>query len=442
MLTPQELELLTAHVDGELTAAQRRQVSSLLEHSAEARDMLTWLEQDAQRLRGLPRRPAPFDFSAGVLDAIVKLDRRPAPRPRVVLPPAVHKFPRWVGYATAAAVLLAVGVGSFVYNWKSQDAGEGNGNAVARNNGDEEKNTRRGADKDTYVKVGPEDEGKTKNGSPLVKVEGKDKSGTTTQSDKGTKPINTAPPIEGSALLTSGGGTSPKLERVELDLPSVARLHDLDRGEAAKVLADRLAKLKGARVELTAKDAVRAFEPLRAAMEAKKVRLHIDPATQARRKKTLSKTDFIVYAENLTPADLIDVLRQVGVADRAGEMRFDGAVVVREISFERKDLRWDSKDLTDLLGIDPRVTKPATAKRKAGVDIRRDLADQTAFDVVAALDGRGVPRPGAEVALHAYVSHLPSPKSRGTVELKRFLELRQPARPGTLAVLLVLRNVG
>jgi hypothetical protein len=52
MLSPQEPELLTAHVAGERTARQRRQVARLLLHSEEARDALRLLQADAPRKSG------------------------------------------------------------------------------------------------------------------------------------------------------------------------------------------------------------------------------------------------------------------------------------------------------------------------------------------------------------------------------------------------------
>src|SRR3954471_19702674 len=108
MLSLQELELLTAHVDGELTARQQRQVQHLLAQSGEARDLLARLETDSQRLRALPRLRVPEDLCGSVLAVIgregkkpVSL-RRPAQRPVVLRP--------WVGFAAAAAVLFAVGL--------------------------------------------------------------------------------------------------------------------------------------------------------------------------------------------------------------------------------------------------------------------------------------------------------------------------------------------
>lgn len=430
MLSPHELELLTAHVDSELSAAARRQVEGLLERSGEARDMLHWLEADASRLRGMSRRAVPVDLSAGVLEEIGRLAQRTNGRAKPASPlPRLLRFPVWGGVAAAAAVLLAVAAVSFLLNSPRGDPDKDPGGFAGKAD-EKDKGNFPAPDRGTVVKIGPDkDEGKA-----VAKVPDPDDKGKASP-DKSTGKAK-EPPSPSAILAANGGESQPNLERVELDLPTIARLHELDKPEAGKALTERLSKVRTARVELTTKDGLRAFDRLRAAMLARKIHLHIDPATVARLKKTLVKSDLVVFVENVKPEDVVELLREAGVADRkAGDPRFDGAVVVKELG------RWDRKDLTDLLGLDPLVNRPVP-RSKTGIDIRRELPEQTTREVVAALDGQGVPRPGVEAAHHAYVSHLPSSKGR-PAELMRFLDLRQPPKAGTVQVLLlVLRQVG
>src|SRR5947208_2095976 len=51
-----------------------------------------------------------------------------------------------------------------------------------------------------------------------------------------------------------------KLERVELALPAVLRLHELNKDEEAKKLREQLKGKSAVRLELPAKNATRAFE--------------------------------------------------------------------------------------------------------------------------------------------------------------------------------------
>ncbi len=85
MLAPHHKELLTAYVDGELTARQRRHVLRLLRRSGEARLLLQRLQQDAREIRSLPARMLSSDLSVPVLEAITQ--RKLAPVRRTQSPP-------------------------------------------------------------------------------------------------------------------------------------------------------------------------------------------------------------------------------------------------------------------------------------------------------------------------------------------------------------------
>src|SRR5438105_15811206 len=109
MLSDRVCQLLTAHVDGELSPRQRKVIERLLERSAEARAMLGQLQESAGILRGLPRRPMGRDLSGPVLRTIAERRLHPARRAALAGQSAVSP---WTGLAAAAAVLLIVAVGS------------------------------------------------------------------------------------------------------------------------------------------------------------------------------------------------------------------------------------------------------------------------------------------------------------------------------------------
>src|SRR5262249_11018596 len=153
------------------------------------------------------------------------------------------------------------------------------------------------------------------------------------------------------------------------------------------------------------------------------------------------RSDLAIYLENIAPEDLADALAKAGTADReaakkrASERYFEGALIVREL-FGREDRR----ELKALLGQDPLETRPTSA-RPLAVDIRKSLPDSTDSAVTDALDGKGVPRPGvARGRSVGMVFTLPAARGR-TPEVQKFLSARPVGRPGTLQVLLVLRNV-
>ena len=440
MLSPEDLELLTAHVDGELTRRQRRHVNRLLDHSAEARELLGRLEADARRLRQLPVLQAPSDFAAAVLDRIAQRRRTPYVRPsRRSAEPVPFSPGLWL--AAAAAVLLLIGAGSFLMH-TGGDQADGPDRLVKAG---KEKRPASRPDLNERTPVEPDgadQEGASPAVPPVVpapkdqgvppvapSLPGRDK-----------PPIGDAPERDRTVLTSPKNDFAGKLEQIDLDLPEVLALHDLDQGPAAQKLTAELRNRPAHRVELLARDATRGFERLRAALLAHRVQLHFDPAVVARLKKPLWKTDYAVFVENVQPEQLAGVLRATGVADRdagakkPGEMRFEGPLVVKDLA------ALDRKELTGLLGLDPVATRPARPARLE-VDIRQQLPDLTASQVANALDGKGVPRPGPAPEIAGYVTLLAGPRSR-PAELKRFLESRKPAHPGTVQVFLVVRNLG
>jgi hypothetical protein len=119
MLSDRHLELLTAFVDGELTRRQRKSVLRLLYQSSEARSVLQDFQENAHRLRELPRRKLGDDFAPQVLKVIADRGLQPALEPR----PVTRRLqPRWLAYAAAACLVLAAGLGIYFANRSSPDA--------------------------------------------------------------------------------------------------------------------------------------------------------------------------------------------------------------------------------------------------------------------------------------------------------------------------------
>jgi hypothetical protein len=113
MLADRYYQLLTAYVDGELDARQRKKVERLVAQSEEARALLEKLESDSKELRELPRHAAPQTLS----DLIMETVNHPAARPELPATPAAAvssgAIPLWLGLALAACILMAVTVGTF-----------------------------------------------------------------------------------------------------------------------------------------------------------------------------------------------------------------------------------------------------------------------------------------------------------------------------------------
>src|SRR5438105_4470971 len=121
MLSERLSKLLTAYVDGELDARRREAVLSHVQKSPEAREVLRQLQEDANQLRQLPILGPPQDLSQKIAQRLAEPVVLPM---RVTVPKVASPFPRGYGLATAAAVLLAMGVGAWYYLTVVRDVNE------------------------------------------------------------------------------------------------------------------------------------------------------------------------------------------------------------------------------------------------------------------------------------------------------------------------------
>jgi hypothetical protein len=438
MLSSDEQKLLTAYVDGELGARQRRLVARLLRRSAEARTLLRDLQGDSRELRAMPSLSAPSDLATLVLRRIESAPRSVLRIPRRVVP---VRFPLYRGLAAAAAVLLFVGLASFFLNLSDRPGIDPVEPFAQQSNPSDDKT-------DLKPDTGLAQRPKLPNNKAAVAAHRPPKPPETPKpldgDEEDNKPVVVVTPDpdrpDGPILTAPGKESRGILERVELALPTFHRLHTLDQADHAKGLAQQLTG-PAYRIEITARDASRGFARLQQVFAARKINLVLDPATANRIKKPQWRTDFGLFLENIPAADLVAILAAVGTADRLGadkkpsEMRFDGSLVVKGFS------PWDLRELRDLLGVDPVKHRP-TVSAPPAVDITRPLDEQTAVQVADSLRGKGPRRPGSTAKnLTAYAAMLSGPRDR-SLDLKLFLASRLPARPGTLQVFLVLRNVG
>jgi hypothetical protein len=443
MLPERQVRLLTAYVDGELNTPQRRQVSRLLRRSPEARALLRSLQDDSRQIHNLPRLPAPVDLCGPILAAIGPTRPRLVNRPR----PVRATYPAWTGWAAAAAVLLAVGMGTFLTCIDTPTRGPGQtANQGTTTQPDVGKGQPSVLDKHVARSTSPGKATEEPGPNPPVDVPGPQRKQDDSNEKSSTPTIQSTPVPdrpEGPVLAAPDTkGPAPRMERVELALPIIHELFDLDRPENARKLREQLVTAPSFRIELLARDASRGLQRLRLAATSQKLSLVLDPIAQARLRKPQFRHDFALFVENITPADLVALLRAVARADRlssdnrkSAERRFDGSVVVKELS------SWDRKELADLLGVDPTTNRPAPPKTQPGLDIRRSLGEQTGTDVADVLAGKRAPRPGTSQPDQAIlVLPLSSPRSRSK-EVRQFLDQRKPARTGTLQVFLVLRNL-
>jgi hypothetical protein len=410
MLTDHSRELLAAYVDGELSNRQRKAVFRLLRRSAEAQALLRQMQQDSEALRHLPPQRLDKDLSEPVIHLIQERNLQPARRRRRSVEPASPNWPAWAGFAAAAAVLLLVALGSFYYFTATQ---AGDPNAVA--NKDKVRRPAVGdgqSDKDGH-EPGPQrdkqDKEQVKNDVP---------------EELPVPPVAvgpTDPPLDRRPGPDSeiGSPTDPvdKLEAfnpADLKLARIFKIGDLEQDAGRQQLLKDMAKEDGFRLEAPCRDSFKAFERMQAALKANGIGLVIDQNAQTRikaRAKVRVTTHFVFFVEDITPDELIKVLRSAAAEDKKAEekRRGDGqldALVASALADA------DRAELCKLIGI---KQLPAAPAREPDAKAPERLALTMPCNLVR-----------------------PLPNSP---EIRRFLDSRKAAREGAMQVLLVLREV-
>jgi hypothetical protein len=406
--------LLTAYVDGEVTPRQRRAVERLLEQSAEARALLQQLQEDANTLRGLPRRKLEADFSGRVLRTISERRLLHSRRAARLERPA---FPGWVGLAAAASVLFVVAIGSYLYfETARKELDLASNGQVAPSSPEKQpraepevpiaKNSGETAKSD----VTPE--GQSDPSATVVKDDGK-------SSVKPAVPENKEPKSASNSddpLAATPNPNIDGLKTVRRSTPLPLVLRDLEREDQKKRLTEKLRQENAFRLELPCRDVAKALERLQIAFKAQGVQLVIDGDVVGRMKGRPVKGELALYTEGLNTNQLAKVLERLSRDDKQATKRRDGqfeTVVVLSMTTE------DQKGLAASLGVDslqPAQAKPANS---SGPGASNKAPDRLAL--VVWWNNRS--------------------KAVVSKEVRQFLDSRKERVPGAVPVLVVLTGM-
>jgi hypothetical protein len=432
MLTEQDRELLSAAVDGELTGRQRKCLMRLLRRSHEARALLRGMQEDARQIRALPRTRPHEDLAPRVLSSLP--ERAPPPVRTGSAAEFSGRRTSWAAAAVAAAVLLAAGFGSYHY-FTNRD-GSGQPEEPIANRGDLP--VPRDADHQPAPAPAPQGIHIARNETPRPAPDDPSVS-QPAPTDPNPSPDELTEPRLGTPIRERE--IFPRAVDVKLDLSLQMRSLEGDR------LRAELKKDPAFRFELPCRESTRAFEQLRAAFRAHGVSLIVDQVAQARLKQPKLQTNFVLYAEDVTPAQMVTILNQLGQEDKKAEARKRGDGVFNSLVVNPMSSH-DFKELAGLLRVDVKQlqTRPATP---LGVDIKKPVSEGTANQVATTLAGQGgAARPEAGKAngkapetLALAVPYNPVRPRPNSPEVKRFFDSRKPTRPGTIQVLLVLRDM-
>lgn len=389
-MLPEPLRLLiSAYAVGDLTPRRKKAAERLLRHSKEARRLLRELRETRRRLRKLPRPELPPNFANAVLEKV-------ADQPPIISPTLSRRF---VGggrslaapILTAAAILIAVGMSTYLLATLPTESPVRTVQAPAPEPPIEVASA-------SDVEVMPDEVRPT----PAVVPDPVVAKATSVpiSPDRPKRPkVRTPDP------LGNPPSNLPHLVKVTAPrLPTAFTVRGMSP-ETRGNLRRELDKAEAQHVDLFCRDTHRGFERLKTAL----TNLHVTIAADAAAREALKRKfhgQYLLYCDDLTPAEWAQVLQRAGGADRAAENRKAGDGVLDRVVVLPFDSS-DQKDLTTVFGTDP---------RSGGGKSETKTAFATAIP--------------------------PSRALTSTKESRQFLDARRARTEGTIAVVLVIRQPG
>jgi hypothetical protein len=292
MLSEKSLQLLTAFVDGDLSARQRKLATRLLHKSSEARQIVKELQENVHRLQKLPKRNLEPEFADNIVRIIQQ--RRPAappipsPVPQPAAPatlPILRRWSRGSRYAVAASVLILAAGGIFLA------VRPGDPVAIAEN-----KN---------------ENKGDNHNLGPMIAELIK---GTAGEFSK-----NVPPQRAGNQFAFA----------------------ELNEKNAAARLAKELAGAKAIHLDVAVSNRAGAVDRVDKALRAQGIRVLVDEDAKTKLKTPQFKTDYVLVIENVGADEVTALLRKLSDAP------IFEAVTVSAFTPD------DQQQVCTLLGIEP-----------------------------------------------------------------------------------------
>ncbi len=434
MLPAEQLELITAAVDGELSATEARAFRRLIAASPEARALYAKLKADSARVRALPQATPPADLHNKILSRLASSTPAPAkPLPQ----PTRRRLPTWAPAALAASVLLCVTAGSFAF-FNSQSKP----NSIVKN---------------PWANALPAAQDTPSVPSPTATaLHGQPDPSAIVHMDVSPVPPSPHPrPVPPETIAVApeprprhdfiGAGPLPPippLDYVRVRVPFLRPVADLDREDTRQELTDELTRDPNspARFDLFVRDTARGVDVFQNAARAAGLTLFADAATLEKLKKK-QIASVVIYTESLTAAELTALFEKVCAEDTNFSPRVCDALHVATV------VRSDELELKAILGIDVGLFKrPLGAGGSAPVGDRdKPVSAGTLDSVSKSLTSPGA-KPGEPFAVLMTWQSAPATLGRTppatSAELKQYLAKRGTRKPNAVPAVIVIRLVG
>ena len=352
-----ELKLLTAFVDGELPSSMQNEVNELLQNSAEAREFLRLLKQDALMIRNQVPMECSYKLTQKILNNIKV---RPLSRIAHLNKRDDLMMKPWFSLVAVAAILAVTTFVSFyaVNAFLAMQENEQGKGQLARSFNQNVENDKN-AQADNLESIAKAEQIAMQEKQNLLPVSPE-------QNKENDKFANMRPPVgkknksadiasKGKELLAAPANETFNLIKVDAPLPWVLRKKDVDGEVTGRVLSKVISHDARLKIELSCKDNAAAFAQLKMNLNKMGYFVYSDVSTLMRLKNKNDKSpvNYMIYLENANVNDLAQLLGQEkptlakDVAKVTSTSSFWEALVVSKLSSN------DRKTMKSVLGFEP-----------------------------------------------------------------------------------------
>ena len=429
-----ELKLLTAFVDGELPSSMQNEVNELLQNSAEAREFLRLLKQDALMIRNQVPMECSYELTQKILNNIKV---RPLSRIAHLNKRDDLMMRPWFSLVAVAAILAVTtfisfyAVNAFLAMQENEQAKgqlarssnknvENDKNAQANNSEAIEKAEQIAMqEKQNLLPVPPElnkENDKSANMRSLI-VQKKQ------YSDIASK---------GKELLAAPANETFNLIKVDAPLPWVLRKKDVDGEVTGRVLSKVISHDARLKIELSCKDNAAAFAQLKMNLIKMGYFVNSDVSTLMRLKNKNDKSpvNYMIYLDNANVNDLAQLLGQEkptlakDVAKATPASSFWEALVVSKLSLN------DRKTMKSVLGFEPTEQGGSSLNATA----------KPAIESIEPAKGGSLQSLKKNKSPALAVSFTATQNLVNSAEVKQYLETIKSSNQSGIKVLVVLRT--
>ena len=429
-----ELKLLTAFVDGELPSSMQNEANELLQNSAEARELLRLLKQDALMIRNQVPMECSYDLTQKILNNIKV---RPLSRIAHLNKRDDLMMKPWFSLVAVATILAVTTFISFyaVNTFLAMQENEkGKGQLARSSNKNVENDKNAQADNSEALEKASQIAMQEKQNLLPVPPE------LNKENDKSAKmrPLvgqkNKSPDIasKGKELLAAPANETFNLIKVDAPLPWVLRKKDVDGEVSGRVLSKVISHDARLKIELSCKDNAAAFAQLKMNLNKMGYFVYSDVSTLMRLKNKNDKSpvNYMIYLENANVNDLAQLLGQEkptpakDVAKVTSTSSFWEALVVSKLSSN------DRKTMKSVLGFEP--TEQGGSSLNTTSKPANESNEPTKGGSLQSLKKNKSPA--------LAVSFTPTQNLVNSPEVKQYLETVKSSNQSGIKVLLVLRT--